>query len=64
MHLERHRSPDAIKMFETFCLVLGLTIIGILFVIYGSLSFNDLDVLKSYLSISLFVLPGFLRFPI
>ena len=56
-------SPDAIKMFETFCLVLGLTIIGILFVIYGSLSFNDLDVLKR-LSFLFFVLAGFFALPI
>ena len=55
-------SPDAIKMFETFCLVLGLTIIGILFVIYGSLSFNDLDVLKR-LSFLFFVLAGFFSLP-
>ena len=55
-------SPDAIKMFETFCLVLGLTIIGILFVIYGSLSFNDLDVLKR-LSFLFFVLAGFFALP-
>ena len=55
-------SPDAIKMFETFCLVLGLTIIGILFIIYGSLSFNDLDVLKR-LSFLFFVLAGFFALP-
>ena len=55
-------SPDAIKMFETFCLVLGLTIVGILFIIYGSLSFNDLDVLKR-LSFLFFVLAGFFALP-
>ncbi len=56
-------SPDAIKMFETFCLVLGLTIIGILFIIYGSLSFNDLDVLKDYLFSFCLVLAGFFALP-
>ena len=53
-------------MFETFCLVLGLTIIGILFIIYGSLSFNDLDVLKDYLfsfcSCWVFCLPDLIAF--
>ena len=55
-------SPDAIKMFETFSLVLGLTIIGIIFLIYGSLSFNDLGVLKR-LSFLFFVLAGFFSLP-
>ena len=55
-------SSDAVKMFETFCLVLGLTILGIIFTIYGSLSFNDLDVLKR-LSFLFFVLAGFFSLP-
>ena len=55
-------SSDAIKMFETFSLVLGLTIIGIIFLIYGSLSFNDLGVLKR-LSFLFFVLAGFFSLP-
>ena len=55
-------SSDAIKMFETFSLVLGLTIIGIMFLIYGSLSFNDLGVLKR-LSFLFFVLAGFFSLP-
>ena len=55
-------SADAIKMFVTFSLVLGLTIIGIIFLTYGSLSFNDLVILKR-LSFLFFVLTGFIVFP-
>ena len=55
-------SPDAVKMFETFALVLGLTIIGIMFLIFGSMSFNDIDVLKR-LSFLFFVISGFFALP-
>ena len=55
-------SDDAVKMFETFALVLGLTIIGLMFVIYGSISFNDIDVLKR-LSFLFFVISGFFAVP-
>ena len=49
-------------MFETFALVLGLTIIGIMFLIFGSMSFNDIDVLKR-LSFLFFVISGFFALP-
>ena len=55
-------SSDAVKMFETFALVLGLTIIGIMFLIFGSMSFNDIDVLKR-LSFLFFVISGFFALP-
>ena len=49
-------------MFEQFALVLGLTVIGIITVIYGTLSFNDLDTLKR-LSLLFFALAGFFALP-
>ena len=55
-------SPDAVKMFETFALVLGLIIIGLMFLIFGSMSFNDIDVLKR-LSFLFFVISGFFALP-
>ena len=55
-------SADAITMFDQFSLVLGLVIIGIIALIYGSLSFNDLDVLKR-LSLLYFALAGFFALP-
>ena len=55
-------SPDAVKMFETFALVLGLTIIGLMFVIFGTMSFNEIDVLKK-LSFLVFVISGFFALP-
>ena len=58
----KNPSPDAVKMFETFALVLGLTIIGLMFLIFGSMSFNDIDVLKR-LSFLFFVITGFFALP-
>tara|TARA_B100001769_G_C21805481_1_gene438357 strand:- start:43 stop:447 length:405 start_codon:yes stop_codon:yes gene_type:complete len=55
-------SKDTIVMFEQFALVLGLTVIGIITVIYGTLSFNDLDTLKR-LSLLFFALAGFFALP-
>lgn len=55
-------SEDTIVMFEQFALVLGLTVIGIIIVIYGTLSFNDLDTLKR-LSLLFFALAGFFALP-
>jgi len=55
-------SEDTIVMFEQFALVLGLTVIGIITVIYGTLSFNDLDTLKR-LSLLFFALAGFFALP-
>ena len=57
-----NQSADAITMFDQFSLVLGLVIIGIIALIYGSLSFNDLDVLKR-LSLLYFALAGFFALP-
>ena len=55
-------SKDAIVMFEQFALVLGLTIIGIIIFLYGSLSFNDETTLKR-LSLLFFALAGFFALP-
>lgn len=55
-------SNDAILMFDQFALVLGLVVIGIITAIYGSLSFNDLEVLKR-LSLLYFALAGFFALP-
>ena len=55
-------SDDAIMMFDQFALVLGLVIIGIIALIYGSLSFNDINVLRR-LSLLYFALAGFFALP-
>ena len=55
-------SADAITMFDQFSLVLGLVVIGIISLIYGSLSFNDLAILKR-LSLLYFALAGFFALP-
>ena len=55
-------SKDVIMMFDQFALVLGLVIIGIIALIYGSLSFNDMNVLRR-LSLLYFVLAGFFALP-
>jgi len=55
-------STDAIVMFDQFALVLGLVVIGIMAMLYGSLSFNDLGVLKR-LSLLYFALAGFFALP-
>ena len=55
-------SPDAVKIFETFALVLSLTVIGNMFLIFGSMSFNNIDVLKR-LSFLFFVISGFFALP-
>jgi predicted membrane channel-forming protein YqfA (hemolysin III family) len=55
-------SRDAIMMFEQFALVLGFIILGIIFLIYGTLSFNDINVLKR-MSFLFFVLFGFFNLP-
>lgn len=55
-------STDAIMMFDQFALVLGLVIVGIMALIYGSLSFNDITVLRR-LSLLYFALAGFFALP-
>tara|TARA_B100001093_G_C26283208_1_gene782008 strand:+ start:193 stop:597 length:405 start_codon:yes stop_codon:yes gene_type:complete len=55
-------SLDATMMFEQFALVLGFLILGIIFLIYGALSFNDINVLKR-ISFLFFVLFGFFNLP-
>ena len=55
-------SDDAIIMFDQFALVLGLVIIGIIILIYGSLSFNDINILRR-LSLLYFALAGFFALP-
>ncbi len=55
-------SNDAVLMFETFSFVLSSVIIGIIFLILGSLSIRDLSALRR-LSFLLFVVMGFLALP-
>jgi hypothetical protein len=55
-------SKDAVVMFEQFALVLGLLVIGIVILIYGTLSLSDLDTLKR-LSFLFFTLTGFFALP-
>ncbi|MGA0373770.1 MAG: hypothetical protein ACO3MA_03770 [Flavobacteriaceae bacterium] len=55
-------SPDAVTMFEGFALVVGLIVLGIIFVIIGATSFSDLETLKR-ISFLLFVLTGFFALP-
>ena len=55
-------SQDAVVMVEQFALVLVFVIIGIITVIYGSLSFNDINTLKR-LSFLFFALAGFFALP-
>ena len=55
-------SNDAIIMFETFALVVALMGIGICFLMYGSLSFEEESVLKR-LCFLFFVIMGFFGLP-
>lgn len=55
-------SADAVIMFETFALVVGLLVLGIVFIIIGATSFTDLDTLKR-VSFLLFVFSGFFALP-
>ena len=55
-------SADAIVMFETFALVVGLIVVGMIFLIVGATSITDLDTLKR-LSFLFFVLAGFFALP-
>ena len=55
-------SSDAVLMFEQFALVLGLVVIGIITAIFGSLSFDNLEVLKR-LSLLYFAIAGFFALP-
>ena len=55
-------SPDALIIFEQFALVIGLLVLGVISLIYGSISFNDISVLKR-LSFLFFVLSGFFALP-
>ena len=55
-------SADAIIMFETFALVVGLIVVGMIFLIVGATSIEDLETLKR-LSFLFFVLAGFFSLP-
>ena len=55
-------SADAIVIFETFALVVGLIVVGMIFLIVGATSITDLDTLKR-LSFLFFVLAGFFALP-
>ena len=68
MHLKGTPSEDAIIIFETFALVVGLMVIGMIFLIVGSTSINDLGTLKRLsflffvLTAGFFVLPDLMGF--
>jgi len=55
-------SADAVKFFDNFALVIGCTVIGLLFLLIGSLSFNDEATLKR-LSFLYSVVWGFFCLP-
>ena len=55
-------SNDAVKMFKTFALVVALMGIGICFLMYGTLSFEDENVLRK-LCFLFFVIMGFFALP-
>ena len=55
-------SEDAIIIFNTFALVVGLLIIGIIFLIIGTMSFTEINTLKR-MSFLFFVLQGFFALP-
>jgi hypothetical protein len=58
----KNPSADAIVMFDQFALVVGLVVLGIITLIYGALSFNDVAVLRR-ISLLLFALAGFFALP-
>lgn len=55
-------SEDAIIIFNTFALVVGLLVIGIIFLIIGTMSFTEVNTLKR-MSFLFFVLQGFFALP-
>ena len=55
-------SEDAIIIFNTFTLVVGLLVIGIIFLIIGTMSFTEVNTLKR-MSFLFFVLQGFFALP-
>ena len=55
-------SADAITIFDTFALVVGLFASGMIFIIIGATSFKDLETLKR-VSFLFFVLAGFFSLP-
>ena len=55
-------SEDAILIFNTFALVVGLLVIGIIFLILGTMKFTDLNTLRK-MSFLFFVLLGFFALP-
>ena len=55
-------SDDAIIMFDSFALVVGLIVVGMIFLIVGATSIKDLDTLKR-LSFLFYVLSGFFALP-
>lgn len=55
-------SEDAMIIFNTFALVVGLLVIGIIFLIIGTMSFTEINTLKR-MSFLFFVLQGFFALP-
>ena len=55
-------SEDAMIIFNTFALVVGLLVIGIIFLIIGTMSFTEINTLKR-MSFLFFVIQGFFALP-
>ena len=55
-------SEDSIIIFNTFALVVGLLVIGVIFLIIGTMRFTDINTLKR-MSFLFFVLQGFFALP-
>ncbi len=55
-------SDDALLIFNTFALVVGLLVVGIIFFIIGALKFRELETLRR-MSFLFFMLQGFFALP-
>ena len=55
-------SDDALVIFNTFALVVGLLVVGIIFFIIGALKFKELETLRR-MSFLFFMLQGFFALP-
>jgi|TARA_B100000530_G_scaffold287818_1_gene203197 predicted membrane channel-forming protein YqfA (hemolysin III family) len=55
-------SEDALIIFNTFALVVGLLVIGIIFFIIGAMKFKELETLRR-MSFLFFMLQGFFALP-
>ena len=55
-------SDDALVIFNTFALVVGLLVIGIIFFVIGAMKFRELETLRR-MSFLFFMLQGFFALP-